>query len=178
MNHKKNDRNKKVTNIYLGIATFLFLVAITAILWVMQSKQYVSDELFASYYQLYQPTLKNNETPTNINPEAYYSYINADYKRSYPLLKAQLNTEPDNITSLFYAGLVAIEMKDYYSSITYLQKVPRYADHNYYYHAQWYLAMVYLKLEDNEKATRVLHEIIKDNELYREQAKKLVSKLN
>ncbi len=84
-----------------------------------------------------------------------------------------LKNFPDDVNALFYAGLCAVEKKDYKNSIAFFENVRIHKYSNFREEAEWKLLDVLIQTKDWEKAKSLRQTIIQKNGFYAGQAKAL-----
>ena len=84
-----------------------------------------------------------------------YSLAAAAFQQDMRLQKGAAGKGDVHFNSLFYAGVVARELKKYTEARGYLQQcLQQYANHP---EANYYLGLIYRKLGDEQAASRYLH---------------------
>lgn len=182
---KPNSRHNQslTTRIFLSrsvliAASVLFIFSIGSILFILNTKKYTPNEVFDYYYQPYNPDVvtRSSKDINAINP-ALNAYLNGEYDKAADQFKDILVANPDDSMALFYAGIAFMETGEYPKAINHFRYILYNEYYPYYYHAQWYLGMTYLKLEETDKAIDVFHQVTEQNKYYAEQAKNILTKL-
>jgi tetratricopeptide (TPR) repeat protein len=161
---------------YPVAASIVLLIAIS--LWQILSFD-SPQKLFSTYYEPYLPDISTRSVSTSGDKIqlSCLSYQEGDYEKSFELLQAYLAKNPDNQSASFYLSLSAIELAKYDLAITELKKIENDATSPFAIHAQWYLAMVYLKTNNAADARKNLMQLLKVDNYYSGKAKKILKKL-
>lgn len=185
INNESNSRHKQplTTRIFLSrsiliAASVLFIFSIGSILFILNTKKYTPNEVFEYYYQPYNPDVvtRSSKEISAVNP-ALSAYLNGKYDQAADQFKDILVANPDDSMALFYSGIAFIETGEYPRAIDHLRDILNREYYPYYYHAQWYLGMTYLKIEETDKAIDLFHRITEQNKYYAEQAENILTKL-
>lgn len=104
--------------------------------------------------------------------------ISLYYQKSYVEMLAVLNKQPESPCSAYYKGLCYLGLKDEVKAIP-LFKQAQLSNNKFIKNsADWYMSLAYLKNDEEEKAKKVLEQILKTNEhQYELRAKDLKIKL-
>lgn len=81
----------------------------------------------------------------------------------------------DSDTSSYFLGVIGYEQQDYEQASNYLIKINQHS--NYYYEAQFRLALSYLSQEKTDLAKQMLELIVKSNSPYKLQASELLEEM-
>jgi TolA-binding protein len=129
------------------------------------------------YYKPYDSDfLIRSGDKSNSNIEkAYLLYQKGEYKTGYNLLSNYLEDNPNDYIAEYYYGLCAIELGNYNVAERSFQKVIQDCVSPYNLHAQWYLSLTYLKINDYKQAKPLLLNLAKDP-YYASKAKKILRK--
>jgi hypothetical protein len=159
------------------------MAASIALLIGLSFWQILTDKSAADLYTLnYKPyqtdisTRSGNENQDNTNL-AFEFYQEGNYKTSFDLLQTYLSLNSGNQMARFYSGLNAIEIGMYNLAIEELKQVEIEKNSPFFLHAQWYLAMIYLQLNQPADSKFYLQQLIANENLYTEQAREILKKL-
>jgi tetratricopeptide (TPR) repeat protein len=160
-----------------AIAGFLIIGSIA----LLSNRKLTSDEIMNRYYKPYEPasSLRSNELVVNRDYNLALEYYNIhDYRNAVVYFNKVLENEPGNMHSALLNGISNFEIENYPVATSYFLKVIN--DNNNYYidHAQWYLALCYIKTDERLKAIEQLAIIEKSKTIYRKDAKKILKSLN
>jgi tetratricopeptide (TPR) repeat protein len=160
-----------------AIAGFVLIGSIA----LLSNRHMNSNEIVNRFYKPYEATasLRSEETVNNQDYKLALEYYNIhDYRNAATYFKKVLASDPGNMHSEFLSGISNFENQDYPGAKGSFSKVI--ADNNNYYidHAQWYLALCYLKTDEKLKAIDQLTIIKKSKTIYRKDARKILRSLN
>lgn len=155
-------------------------VLITAGVLTLSPRSYTSDKLFKMYYQPDKAVVVNRAGRGNVNiVEALMKFQKKDYEVASNMFEEILINNPDNIALRFYNGISLIETEKYDEAIKSFNIILEDNDNLYVEHAEWYLALCYLKKEQVEDARIQLLRIANEEDgFYKEDAKKILEKLD
>lgn len=174
--HNQNFGTKKQKNIkffqqwYLVAAIFLILITLVSII-LYQKSEVSTQEVFERYFQ----TLEGYNS-RNINDVIYdfeiaiENYNNEHYKLALMQFNDVVKADYDNYSARFYLGVCGIELGEYRIAETQFKKIIESRDPFYMQDAEWYLALLYLKIEHIEKAKLQLKRIHEANGLFAKMA--------
>ncbi len=146
------------SKIAIGVAAMLLMVAG---LWFFVDNNDVSQEANAYIEQnLTILTVKMDDTEDSLELGKRY-YNKKNYTEAIGIFEKLRNTNPK---ALEYAGLTALQQKQYDKAIIYFEKIDKNAEllEN---KGKFYIALTYLKQGDEKRGKAILQEII-DNNLY------------
>jgi tetratricopeptide (TPR) repeat protein len=160
-----------------AIAGFVLIGSIA----LLSNRHMNADEIVNRFYKPYEATssLRSDETINNQDYKMALDYYNIhDYRNAAIYFKKVLAYDPGNMNSEFLNGISNFENQNYPEARGSFSKVI--ADNNNYYidHAQWYLALCYLKTNEKLKAIDQLTIIEKSKTIYRKDARKILRSLN
>jgi tetratricopeptide (TPR) repeat protein len=104
---------------------------------------------------------------------ALLHYNNSEFKKAIAILK----DNQKDIISKFYLGLSYIETKKYNKAIICFQDVLDDNSNLFLEQSKWYKGLCYLKLDKKKDAKDVFQEIIKNDDLFKNQASKILKSL-
>ncbi len=155
-------------------------VLITAGVLTLTPRSYTSDKLFKMYYQPDQAVIVNRAGRGNVNiVEALMKFQNKDFEVASDMFEEILMANPDNIALRFYNGISYIETEKYDEAIESFNMILEDKENLYIEHAEWYLALCYLKKDQVEKARIQLLRIANEEDgFYKEDAQRILKKLD
>jgi tetratricopeptide (TPR) repeat protein len=139
-----------------------------------------NDRLFSQYYQRYEADiLTRSAEPSDVSDliKAIQFYDKGNYMEAISLFKNIIKVDATNTVAHFFMGVCLIETKDYPSAIESLNYVINQKDAAFIEHAQWYLALCYVKINQSDRAATILTKIINDKTFYRTMAIDLLKKV-
>lgn len=162
------------------IAAVVFGVVILAFAINKYSNQNSGSNLFSQNFDSYQIddfTERSKKQSLSIYQKGIHAFNNKDYEYAFDLIVQSLEEQSVNkFDRILSAGITALMMDRYEIAYDYLMKV-RMNDTLQQEKATWYLALVFVKKEENEKAVTFLNEIIQLNGHYKEKATALIKDL-
>lgn len=162
---------------YVAAAASMGLL-ITAGVLTLSPRAYTAEKLFKMYYQPDKALVVNRSGNVNI-VEALLKFQEKDFVSASNMFEEILVTESDNIALRFYSGISFIETEKYDKAIDAFNFIIKDNDNLYIEHAEWYLALCYLKKDQPEEARKQLLRIAnEENGFYRTDAQKILEKLD
>lgn len=173
---RKNPKNK-LRWIVPTLMTVLFLTFL--IFYIINSNKNTSDKIFLAHYEpfpnLVEPIQRSQDQQLNNIAKIMLAYDSKNYK----LALKNINDSSHNIKDLeIYEAICNIETQNIEKAKIILTKLT--TDRNAKYHdaSQWYLALIYLKENDLEKAITSFKNIAMNrNHLYRIKAEEILERL-
>jgi tetratricopeptide (TPR) repeat protein len=159
-----------------AIAGFVIIGSIA----LLSNKQLSSNEILDRFYKPYEAasSLRSEEMIKNQDYKLALEYYNIhDYRNAAVFFSKVLENDPGNMHSELLNGISNFENQNYPEAKGSFSKVI--ADNNNYYidHAQWYLALCYIKTDEKLKAIDQLVIIEKSKTIYRKDARKILRSL-
>jgi len=160
-----------------AIAGFLIIGSIA----LFSHRKMSTDEIMDRYYQPYEAasSTRSEEVVKNSDYRLALEYYNIhDYRNAALYFSKVIKNEPGNMHSELLNGISNFEIQNYPEAEGSLSKVI--SDNNNYYidHAQWYLALCYIRTDEKPKAIEQLAIIEKSKPIYRKDARKILRSLN
>jgi tetratricopeptide (TPR) repeat protein len=160
-----------------AIAGFILIGSIA----LLSNRKLSNDKILEQYYKPYEAasTSRSGELVKNTDYDFALDYYNIrDYRNAAIYFNKVLTNDPGNMHSEFLNGIANFEIQNYPEAKGSFSKVI--ANNNNYYidHAQWYLALCYIKTDEKLKAVEQLAIIEKSKTIYRKDAKKILRSLN
>jgi tetratricopeptide (TPR) repeat protein len=160
-----------------AIAGFLIIGSIA----LFSGRKMSNDEIMDRYYKPYEATSSSRSGAAVMNRDyslAMDYYNIHDYRNAAIYFNKVLENEPENMHTAFLNGISNFEIRNYPEAKGSFSKVI--ADNNNYFidHAQWYLALCYIRTDENFKAIEQLAIIEKSRTIYRKSARKILKSLN
>ena len=136
------------------------------------------NKLFSHHYQPYMAAAtERGRTARDVWEEALQAYEEGAYGQAATLLRPCLAATPPDAGCHFYAGLSAIELDRFTEARKYLRRVVDLPPNDYTGRARWYLALVYLKLDNPEESKRLLQTLRAEGGFYGRKAGMLLKEL-
>lgn len=180
---REKDVNDKKPGHRMGIkyaAAVAGLIIIVSIAF-LSKKNLSSDEIIEKLYRPYEAAtnVRSDKLVLNQDYNLALEYFNVhDYRNAAFYFKRVLEKEPGNMHSVLLNGISNFEIENYPDAKdSFLNVIGN--NNNYYIdHAQWYLALCYIKTDEMAKAVEQLTEIQKSNTVYRKSARKILRSLD
>ena len=155
-------------------------VVIIGSIALLSDRQLSSDEIIDRFYKPYEAesSLRSVELVKNQDYKLALEYYNInDYRNAAIYFEKVIENEPGNMHSTLLNGISNFEIQNYPEAEGSFSKVID--DNNNYYidHAQWYLALCYIKTDEKLKAVDQLAIIEKSRTIYRKDAKRILRSL-
>ena len=169
-------RNPK-RGFYVTTALVAVIVILTGTLSIFTGGKLSNDKILSRYYKEYQPAsgqrsleiVKDN----NFNQAMEY-FESSDYRNAALFFNRVVESNPKNMYANLLNGISNYEVSKYNEAKQSLGKVIDNKNNYYVDQAQWYLALCYLKTDDNDKAIALLKVIGKEGGYYAKEAKKIL----
>ena len=156
------------------------LVIIGSII-LLSSRKMSNDEILSKYYKPYELVSTSRSDEAGSAPDYYklaVEFYNIhDFRNAAKYFSMVLESDPENMQTELLNGISNFENQDYPAAKGSFFRVI--SDNNNFYidHAQWYLALCYLKTDEPEKAVEQLAIIEKSKTIYRKEARKIIRSL-
>ena len=144
------------------------------------SRNLTNDEILDRYYKLYENTTGNRSVQSQANTvfsDAIDNYVVSDFKAAIAGFTQILQSEPDNMQATLFHGISNYEMKNYPVAKQSFGKITKENDNVYFEDAQWYLALCYLKTNEQDQAIEQFNNIKKSTSIHRKDARKILRQL-
>jgi hypothetical protein len=165
----------------IAAASFVVLLIITSLsLYLLRPDGNLSnDSLFKIYYQpdaalLIRGTDSQNATLI----QAFQLYENKEYSTALELFAKVLHTDEDNIPVHFYSGISNIELGQYRNALHPFNFIMEHKQNLYVERAEWYAALCYLKLNENESARDLFQKISHSKSSYKDKAQEILKSIH
>ena len=137
------------------------------------------NKIYSMFYNPYQTDIstRSGEQLSDKVQLSYLLYQEGDYEASLEILKNYLVKNFNNQTAHFYFGMNALELQQYDLAIKELEMVAEDPSTPFSLHAQWYLVMIYLKIDQEENATVYLNQLTSTKNLYAKKAARILRML-
>jgi len=172
-------KSRRTVNIRYAAAIAGLIIIGSIVLF--SSRKASNDEILSQYYMPYDVASTSRSGDAVITPDYYklaVEYYNIhDYRNAAKYFNMVLEIDPENMQTELLNGISNFENQNYPEASGSFAKVI--ADKNNFYvdHAQWYLALCYLKTDETEKAVEQLAIIGKSKTIYRKEARKILRSL-
>lgn len=160
-----------------AIAGFIIIGSIA----LLSNRKLSNDEILDHYYKPYEAASASRSGEMVKNTDYSFAldyYKIRDYRNAALYFNKVLETDPGNMHSELLNGISNFEIRNYPEAQGSFLKVIAHNDNYYIDHAQWYLALCYLRTDEKMKALEQLAIIEKSKTIYRKDARKILRSLN
>lgn len=162
---------------WYAAASLVLLASIASVLYFNFSGSNSNDALFKKYYTSENIVDVTRSGDANI-VEAIIRFQEKDYKASSKLFGQILEKDTQNFAGWFFYGISCIETGESLKAETAFNHIIADNQNLYVEHAEWYLALCYLKSDQSYKAKIQLEKIAAETEnFHQSDAKHLLEKL-
>lgn len=144
---------------YLGAAIILILITLTSI-FLFQKNEVNTQDVFEKYFHtLVCDNSRNINDVIDAFKIAIENYNSEDYKLALIQFNDVVKADHDNYLARFYLGVCGLELGEYKIAEIQFKAIIESRDPFYMRNAEWYLALLYLKIDQIEKAKSHLKSI-------------------
>ncbi len=160
-------------------ALIALLIIIGGIAFIYRGKL-SNEEILERYYKAYEPTsnirsdFKTDNQDFNLALE-YYKV--RDYRNAAVYFSKVIQAEPGNMHSTLLNGISNYEISNYPEAENSFTRIIDDNNNLFIDHAQWYLALCYLKTNDILKAKEQFIAIDKSGSIYKKNARQILKRL-
>ncbi len=175
-------RKSRHVPFWYGMAASISLVLLVGagLFYLNSNTTRTNQELVASNFTIYDaPAIfrSGDKDDALTLKAAFVAYNQKEYQKAVGLFEKSLLEDPRQIVPNFYIGQCKLALHDARGAIPSFQKVVDHNDSPYVEQATWYLALAYLDLNKNEKATALLHKLSQEQGAYSERATRVLEEL-
>jgi len=177
-NEKKNESKVISMRAWLIAASFALLIAIGSWLFVFNTSDLDTEQLYASNFEPYtnviQPIERGNQLE-DLKSRAFTAYENEEYPKALELFKELYEKHNDSYID-FYSAIVLMQLDRHEESIPLLKN---YIENNGQLkdRALWYMSLSYLKLNQIDNCKNALEKLIQAGSFKTDAATKLLEYL-
>ena len=180
----KDDHSKFKQSFFFGkkllaAAAVVLLVVISSVVYTIFSVP-TNDRLFNQYYQKYEAdivTRSSVTTDASALISAIQQYDKGNYDSAITKFEDILKVDKNNTAAHFFIGVSYIETNNFEKAIRNLSFVISQNDTAFIEHAEWYLALCYVKTKQTTKANSLLTKIAGRQTFYKLMAMEVLKKL-
>ena len=175
LSSEKRSKKSISSSSILKIAA-VFIVILATTFFLIQSKNNNGNGLFQDYYVLYPvEDLLRGQSANEQRQQLLKKYSNMEFAEIVDDLESLSAEFPEDSSLQMYLGNCYLNTGADTKAVSLFDKIP--ADSKHYDHAQWYLALAYLKEENREMAKKTLEHIVSRASIHKENALELLSEL-
>ncbi len=181
---KKESTRKRKRQLWISGSLVSAVLIFLAMFFLFSEQEPVSgEELFRNYYKPFDQNITSRSTSGAFDKVELFQgvneYLKGNYRSALTRLNSYiLNTGETDPYALFYRGLSSLELGDYNSACSDLE---RFLEGDSYYlqeHAEWYLLLTYLMLKDAEKARELSGKLEGESHFYAKNIQELRKSLS
>ncbi|HNW97767.1 MAG TPA: tetratricopeptide repeat protein [Bacteroidales bacterium] len=164
---------------YAAAAVLLLGMITAAIFFMLRPAE--NERLYAQNFTPYNASdLVRSDEQAALTPfqSALNEYNSGNYEKSWKLFKDISSSNQDNAEAFFIRGISAMEINNFDDALSSFIEVANDQNSLYAEHAEWYMALCYLKKDDKENALKYLNKIIAEKNIYRNKATEIIEKLS
>jgi tetratricopeptide (TPR) repeat protein len=137
-----------------------------------------NERLFNIYYQPDAALLIRGSDSQNATLiQAFQMYESKEYKNALSLFQKVLVADEGNIPVQFYSGISSIELGQYQNALVPFDFIISHKQNLYVERAEWFTALCYLKLNENENAVNLFLNISHSNSMYKDKAHEILKSI-
>lgn len=167
-------RQYAITAIAASVAVVL---VVGGLLLFNSSEQQNSDNYFTSFYEPEEAVtiVRSGGNSDNMTlKNAMMEYQGRNYESAIELF----SQKPENNLAKFYMGLSYLESGNTDKAIELFKSIINHQENLFVEQAQWYLGLSYLKVEKTDEAKKVFNTIINSDNIYKDDANKILKNLD
>ncbi len=164
----------------IAAASFVVLLIITSLsLYFLRPDGNMSnDSLFKIYYQPDAALLiRGTDSQNAALIQAFQLYENKEYNSALELFSKVLNTDENNIPVQFYSGISNIELGQYRDALLPFNIIMEHRQNLYVERAEWFAALCYLILNEDEEAVDLFRQISHSKSSYKDKAHEILKNI-
>lgn len=165
---------------YWLVAASLSLLLLAAAYFFFQNGSADPQQLYAEHFSLPPDNLTvRTELPEQelINT-AMEQYNDGQHQQASVLFAQALEARPDSVPILFYSAVNLMALGNIEEAVPQLQNVVAKGNSSYFMPAQWYLALIYLQMNQKAEAERILNELQNASSSYASKAERLLEEFD
>ncbi|MCP4551423.1 MAG: hypothetical protein GY834_05145 [Bacteroidetes bacterium] len=169
------------SKLYLVAASLVILMSLLGISFY-QNDNSKTQHIFNDFYERYESVRTTRGSSMSADVASYANglqeYELANYEKAKTLLLIVIESEPENIAAKLFIGISYMELDCVDEAIKSFNTIIESKDTYYSQQAEWYKALCYLKLNDEQETIEQLDGIIERKGYYAENAGKLKVAIN
>jgi TolA-binding protein len=175
---KRNSTFKRL--VVVRYAALFTGIAIIGSLILFTGRTLTSEEIVNRFYMSYEAPSAQRSSATEANTDYILGlqYYNAkDYRSAASQFAKVIERNPDDMQTHMLSGVANMEDMQYNEARRSFTTVIDDNNNLFIESARWYLALCYIKTEENSRASQLLVSIKNDGGIYSKDAKKILRKL-
>jgi tetratricopeptide (TPR) repeat protein len=161
-------------------AALIVILAIAGGISLIPGKKLSSEEIMNRYYSAYETTATSRSYTAEADPDylmAMDYYKIHDYRKAAIYFSKVLENNPKDMESTLLQGVSNFEISNYPESKQLFTSVIDNNNNLFVEDARWYLALCYIRTDEEMKAIDQLQEIKKSSSIYKRDAKNILRKI-
>ena len=161
-------------------AALIIVLAIAGGIALIPGKKLSNDEIMNRYYSAYEMTVSSRSFTAEADPDYLLGmdyYKIHDYRRAAVYFSKVLENNPKDMESTLLQGVSNFETSNYPESKRLFTRVIDDNNNLFIEDAQWFLALCYIRTDEEIKAVEQLQAIRKSNSVYKKDAQKILRKI-
>ena len=176
---KKKSRMFLRMNLLKYAAAFAGVGIITGLI-LFTGQTLTSEEIVSQFYESYEAPSAQRSAASEANTDYILGlkyYNEQDYRNAASQFAKVLESNPDDMQTHLLSGVSNMEVKQFNEARNSFTTVIDDNNNLYIESARWYLALCYVKTEDNNRAAQLLVSIKNDGGIYSKEARKVLRRL-
>ena len=136
-----------------------------------------AERLYYTYFQNFPNIVEPAQRDQPVTSEAFSAYMKGDWENALAEFEILMDENPQDAYPLFYHALAAMQLERWPRAIQSLEKVRSGNDDRFVEPATWYVALAYLRNEDDERAKLILETIADGPGKYQRDAQAILAEL-
>lgn len=160
-------------------ASVLFLLAVSVVLF-FTLRPSANERLYAQYFKPFDdtPIVRSDDQPAASKMElALIEYNGENFEKAWTMLRGISDGNKTDAKAYFYRGISAIEINNLNDAIASFKNVINNDSSLYIGEATWYLALCYLKENDEIAALAQFSKVAESNSNHKKEAEEIIEKL-
>ena len=166
--------------VYIRYAAIITALIVFGSIALHKGKSTASDEPISRYYKPYDPPASQRSGKVEANADftlALEFYNTSDYENAARFFSKVVDSNPKDMQSVLLNGVSNFEDKKYPEAKMSFTTVIDDNNNLFIETASWYLALCYIKTDENDKAISQLKKIKDEGGMYSKDARKILRKL-
>ncbi|MDX9695109.1 MAG: hypothetical protein RBT49_04890 [Bacteroidales bacterium] len=166
---------------YYAAASVALLIATGSIVYNTNKPAMDNNAIYNKYFTPYDVSVtyrSGNEEVDLILISALEKYENENYKDAVILFEQVIHKRASDMAANLYSGISLMETEKYKKATNSFQTIITNNNNLFIEQAKWYLALCYIKTNQNNKAIVILNELVSHDSYYKQPAKKVLKDLN
>ncbi len=162
---------------FTSAAAVILLLILT--LLIVNRDFSANERLFAAYFKPIAAEMLplRGDNRESARFEAFLAYNRGDYALAATQFESLLASNPGSDTLALYSALAHIMDEEYAAALGHLEGLENNSSSSYYEHAEWYLALLYLRQDNTARCRALMQGIAARKAIYWEEASQILGEL-